>query len=120
VPGPGQATADPTARFFEQLASGGHNPGLAKTSGALRFDLTDNGKRVGRWLVEIDKGNVAVSHKNTKADCIVRADKTLFDGMVSGNVNPIAAFLRAEVAAEGDIELMASFVRIFPGPPRDA
>jgi putative sterol carrier protein len=120
VPETGQATADPTARFFEQLESSRHHPALEKSSGTLRFELTDDGKRVGRWLVEIDKGDVAVSRKNAKADCVVRAEKTLFDGMVSGRVNPIAAFLRAELAAEGDISLMASFVRIFPGPPKDA
>jgi putative sterol carrier protein len=120
VPGAGQATADPTARFFEQLESSGHHPALEKSSGTLRFDLTDDGKRVGRWLIEIDKGDVAVSHRNAKADCVMRVEKTLLDGMVSGRVNPIAAFLRAEMAAEGDVALMASFVRIFPGPPRDA
>jgi putative sterol carrier protein len=120
VPGAGQARADATARFFEQLVSSGHHPVLEKSSGTLRFDLTDSGKHVARWLVEIDKGDVAVSHKNAKADCVVRADKKVFERMVSGRVNPIAAFLRAEMAAEGDVALMASFVRIFPGPPRDA
>ena len=120
MPAARQATADRTARFFEQLESSGHHPALEKSSGTLRFDLTEDGKRIGRWLIEIDKGDVVVSHKNAKADCVVRADKKVFDRMVSGRVNPIAAFLRAEMAAEGDVALMASFVRIFPGPPRDA
>ena len=61
-----------------------------------------------------------MSHKNAKADCVVRTDKKLFDKLVTGRANPITAFLRAEVDVDGDIGLMASFIRIFPGPPMRA
>jgi putative sterol carrier protein len=108
---------DATTEFFEQLGARGHEPMLEKAKGTLRFDLTD-GKRKARWLVEIEKGEVAVSHKNTKADCVVRADKTLFDGIASGRENAMAAVLRGEIGIEGEREFLVWFQRLFPSPPR--
>ena len=69
---------DATATFFDGLEALGHVPALEKVSGTLRFDLK-NGKRTTRWLVTVDKGDVAVSHRNAKADCVVRAEKTVFE-----------------------------------------
>jgi putative sterol carrier protein len=105
-----------TKEFFDQLHERGHEPLLEKATGALRFDLeTDKG--IDHWLVEVKKGDVTVSHKNGKADCVVRTDAALFDGMAHGRVNPMAAVLRGVVAAEGDLSLLVSFQRLFPGPP---
>ena len=106
--------------FFEALAERGYEPLLRSASGTLRFDLDDAG-RVEHWYVTMKKGDVAVSHKNTKADAIVHVDKTLFDGMAVGEVNATAAALRGLLAPEGDprhIGLVILFQRLFPGPPR--
>lgn len=108
---------DPTTDFFQELATRGHEPGLEKVTGTLRFDLL-NGKRTARWLVAIQKGEIDVSHKNAKADCVVRADKTLFDGIAAGEVNAFAAALRGLIDIEGSPELLVLFQRLFPGPPR--
>lgn len=108
---------DATTEFFEQLGARGHEPMLEKAKGTLRFDLTD-GKRKARWLVAIEKGDVAVSHENAKADCVVRADKTLFDGIASGRENAMAAVLRGEIGIEGEREFLVWFQRLFPSPPR--
>jgi putative sterol carrier protein len=108
---------DATTEFFEELDAAGHNPVLEKAKGTLRFDVTD-GKRTARWVVAIDKGDVAVSRRNAKADCVVKMDKALFDDLATGRANPLAALLRGEVIASGDVGLLASFQRAFPGPPR--
>jgi putative sterol carrier protein len=108
---------DATTEFFEQLSARGHEPLLEKATGTVRFDLTD-GKRKARWLVEIEKGDVSVSHKNVKADCVVRAEKTLFDGIASGRENAMAAVLRGEVGVDGEREFLVWFQRLFPSPPR--
>ena len=108
---------DPTTEFFQELGTRGHEPGLEKVTGTLRFDLV-NGKRTARWLVTIRKGEIDVSHKNAKADCVVRADKTLFDGIAAGEVNTFAAALRGLIDIEGSPELLVLFQRLFPGPPR--
>jgi putative sterol carrier protein len=107
---------DPTAAFFEELGRRGHEPLLEKATGTVRVDLAD-GKRTDRWLVSIRKGDVAVSHRNAGADCILRADRKLFDSMVSGDVNAIAAMLRGALSLEGDVALLVQFQRLFPGPP---
>jgi putative sterol carrier protein len=111
------AMSDPTAAFLEELASKGHEPLLHDATGTLRLDLL-GGDDVERWLVTMDKGDVKVSRRNIRADAVMRAEKKLFDGMVKGTVNVNAAVLRGVVGIEGDLGLLTSFSRLFPGPPR--
>ena len=106
----------PTDSFFADLATRRHDPLLKSASGSVQFDLVD-GERLEHWCVTIDRGDVAVSHKNAKADAVVRLDKATFDGMASGRVNVMAATLRGELIPEGDLGLVALFQRLFPGPP---
>lgn len=108
---------DPTDAFFAALGQLGHEPLLEKISGTIRFEIVD-GKRVERWLLTVDKGDVAVSRKNDRADCALRADKALFARVASGEVNPMAATLRGDIAIEGKSELLVPFQRLLPGPPR--
>jgi putative sterol carrier protein len=111
------ATTDPSAAFFEQLGSRGREPMLDQANGSIRFDLVD-GARTTRWLVELDKGQASVSHKNARADCVVRGDRALFDRIVTGKENDMAAFLRGEISVEGDSELLVLIRRLFAGPAR--
>jgi putative sterol carrier protein len=108
---------DATTKFFDELGARGHEPLLDKATGTLRVELTD-GKRRARWFVAINKGDVTVSHANSKADCVARMDKTLFDQIVTGRANATAAMLRGRVAVEGEPNLLVLFQRLFPGPPR--
>ena len=108
---------DATTTFFEDLGRRGHEPRLSKATGRIRFELRD-GNRTQRWLVDIKKGDVAVSRNNGDADCIVRADRTTFDQVVTGEANAMAMILRGLLMAEGQPELVVLFQRLFPGPPR--
>ncbi len=109
--------ADPTEDFFDELGRRGHEPLLEKASGTIRIDLVD-GKRTDRWLVTVKKGDVGVSRRNMRADCVIRTDRALFDGLASGEANMMAAALRGAIGLEGDPELLVLFQRLFPGPPR--
>jgi putative sterol carrier protein len=111
---------DATTEFFSGLEERGHEPALEKASGILRFDVSDGKKRPTRWTVELERGNLHVSHRNAKADCVIRADHALFDGIARGEVNPIAAVLRGAIAAEGDVRLFVLFMRVLPSPPRSS
>jgi hypothetical protein len=62
-----------TADFFDQLARRGHEPLLQRASGTLRFDL-QHGTETDHWLVAIDRGDIAVSRKKVRADCVIRTD----------------------------------------------
>jgi putative sterol carrier protein len=110
-------TTDATTQFFQELAARGHEPALEKVTGTLRFDLT-GGERTTRWLITISKGDVDVSRRNAKADCVVRSDRMVFDRVASGEMNALVAFLRGALELEGDRWLLLPFQRLFPGPPR--
>jgi putative sterol carrier protein len=107
---------DATTEFFHDLGSRGHETLLEKATGTVRFDLS-NGRRTAHWLVTIKKGDVTVSQDSTQADCVFRADRGVFDGIVKGEVNAMAALLRGTMDVEGDPELLVLFQRLFPGPP---
>jgi putative sterol carrier protein len=108
---------DTTAQFFEQLGQRGHEPLLEHATGTIRFDVR-NGTRTERWLVSIKKGDIAVSHGNGEADAVVTAEGALFLNLISGKQNAMAAILRGEVQAEGRVQLLAQFQRLFSGPRR--
>jgi putative sterol carrier protein len=108
--------ADATAEFFEDLGRRGHEPLLRKLTATFRFDVT--GERPEHWLVEVKKGDVSVSQRNAKADCVAQADRKVFDAITSGRTNALAATLRGAAVVEGDFGLLAGFQRLFPGPPK--
>ncbi|HEX2292756.1 MAG TPA: SCP2 sterol-binding domain-containing protein [Gaiellaceae bacterium] len=107
---------DATAEFFDELARRGREPLLEKATGTLRFDLVD-GKRIERWRVAIEKGDVTVSRKNAAADCVVRTEKSVFESLARGELQMLTAFLRGLMRLEGEGELLVLFQRVFPGPP---
>jgi putative sterol carrier protein len=107
--------SDSTEQFFDELGRRGHEPLLRKAKGTLRFDLID-GTSQAHWSVAMKKGDVEVSRSSANADCVVTTDQPLFDGIVRGERNPMAAVLRGEIAIEGDRELLVLFQKVFPGP----
>jgi len=111
----GTTLPDATTEFFESLAVRGHEPLLGNARGTLRVELAD-GTKTERWLVSVDRGDVAVSHRNGKADCTVRTDRDVFDGLARGEVNAVAAFLRGAIAVQGDSQFLVLFQRLFPSP----
>jgi putative sterol carrier protein len=110
---------DPTTAFFQELGSRGHEPLLEKRSGAVRFDLTAR-SRTDHWLVYLDKGDISVTQENRAADCVIQADKSVFDGMAKGEVNGLTAYLRGLISLEGNPEMLVLIQRVFPSPQRSA
>jgi putative sterol carrier protein len=107
--------ADATSEFFDRLGRLGHVSALERTSGTLRFNLEGNGRIRGR-MVAIKRGAVVVSDagEEDRADCIVRMSGALFDDLVSGRANAMAAMLRGAVGLDGDPMLLVRFQRLFP------
>jgi predicted lipid carrier protein YhbT len=108
--------ADRTAEFFGAIAQRRHEPFLEKTSGTVRVDLT-SGARTDHWLLSINKGDLSVSDQHAPADCVIRADKEIFDRIASGEANAQAMFLRGALEVQGSPELLLLFTRLFPSPP---
>jgi putative sterol carrier protein len=111
---------DATTQFFDDLSRRGHDPLLDRVTATFRFDLTHCGK-TERWLLAVNKGDLAVSRKNRKADCVLHVEKELFDRLASGEQNAMAAVLRGEVVLDGDPRRLVTLQRLFPGPvaPRE-
>jgi hypothetical protein len=108
--------ADATADFFDGLARQGRVPVLGDAVGTVRFELL-SGSHVEIWRVDLDHGDVSVSRDDRGADCVVRGDKALFDGIAGGEVNAMAALLRGALTLQGDPELLVRLQRTFPSPP---
>jgi len=108
--------SDATNDFFAGLERRGHEPMLGRTSGTLRFDLTGPGE-VEHWHVRIRRGDLTITRGEDEADCVIRAEKELFDRLASGTANAMAAALRGVVEPVGDLQLIVQFQRLFPGPP---
>jgi putative sterol carrier protein len=106
---------DPTLDFFEELRQRGREPLLATASGTMRFEIAD-GKKVDRWLVVVDKGDLTVSHRGGTADSTLSGDKAAFDALARGELSPVAAVLRGVLTVEGSWRLLVVFRRILPGP----
>lgn len=107
--------ADPIEEFFDRLGGRGHEPLLEKVSGTCRFDV-QNGGRTDHWLVRMDRGDIEVSRADGDADCVVRGDRPLLEGITRGEVNAMAAVLRGALLADGDLELLILLQRLLPAP----
>src|SRR6476661_1102831 len=103
--------SETTTGFFEDLGKRGHEPLLARANGTIRFDLKNG--RTGHWLVTIKKGDVTVSQQNASADCVIQADRGVFEEIVNGNSSAMAAALRGALRFEGEPELLVLFQRLF-------
>jgi putative sterol carrier protein len=106
---------DATTDFFNALARQGREPLLTKVTGTIRFDLQRD-KHTDHIFVTIRKGKVTISDANNTADCIIRADRELFDSITSGRANAMASALRGTLLFEGNSHMLVSFQRLFPGP----
>ncbi len=105
--------ASRTDVFFDELTRRGHEPALRNRTATVRFDVV-RGKNTDRWIVAIDKGDITVSRGDDPADCVLRADQKLFDALISGQTDPMAAMLRGALLTEGDVELLVAARRLLP------
>jgi SCP-2 sterol transfer family len=106
--------SEPIEEFFERLTRSVPDR-LRRADGSLRIDLT-SGTTTERWFITMHGGDVSVSHRNAKADSVIRTSKDQFEGMITGRVNAMSAALRGVVSLEGDPTLLVLFQRALPGP----
>ena len=109
----GAAHPNPSG-FFDEL-SAQRQPLLRNMSGTLRFDVL-HGDETEYWYLTIAQGDVAVTREAAPADSVIRLREDLFDDIVSGRANAMAALMRGELGVEGNGELLMRLQRTFPGP----
>ncbi|MEU1686608.1 SCP2 sterol-binding domain-containing protein [Micromonospora sp. NPDC005707] len=108
--------SDSAAEYLARRVPG-HHPDLPETTvGTLRLDMRD-GARTDHWYLTIDHQEVRVARLADDADLVVRADREVFDRMAAGRLHASAALLRNDFTVQGDLRLLPSLRRLFPGPP---
>ena len=106
---------DPTSEFFENMSHQRHFPLLEKLEGVVEFDIT-NDKKTDHLRVRIDHGEIGVADQTTKVDCVVKAERTLFNDILRGEENVMASVLRGDVQIEGDPRYVVPLQRLLPSP----
>ena len=106
---------DATSSFFEALDRRGHEPLLEKVEGTVRIDLRKDG-HTDHWLVTIKRGDVSVSREDREADGVIGASPALFERVVRGEENALAAMLRGAMTVAGNLQLILRLERLLPGP----
>jgi hypothetical protein len=101
---------DRVAPTFAAIGELGQASSLRRVTGSIKVEL--GGKPVQRWLVQITRGNVAVSRRNIKADCVIRCSREQFERFVDGRANLMASVLRGVVEVEGDWALLLPLKRL--------
>ncbi|WP_262283606.1 SCP2 sterol-binding domain-containing protein [Micromonospora sp. MA102] len=104
------------AEYLARHVAGQHPDLPETTGGTVRLDLRE-GARTEHWYVTIDRQEVRVARLADDADLVVRADREVFDRIAAGRLHVAAALLRNDLTAQGDLRLLLSLRRLFPGPP---
>ena len=52
-----------------------------------------------------------------EADCVIHAEEAYFDRIACGEVKPLTAWLRNEIAVDGRFQFLVMLERVLPGPP---
>ena len=107
---------EPTEQFFATLPARAPEVLRIPVGGTLRIDLSD-GHRTVHWLVRMRPGMAEVSQGPEPADAVWYCGVDLFDRMVTGRTQALAALFRNESTLTGNVLLFLAFRRFFPPPP---
>ncbi|MET8833399.1 SCP2 sterol-binding domain-containing protein [Micromonospora sp. NPDC004540] len=103
-------------RFFASLPARAPAVLRGPIHGHLQLDLT-TGNRTEHWFLVMAPGSIQVSREQLPADAVFTVSADLFEGLVTGREQGLAAVLRNEATFSGNVVLFLVFRRFFPGPP---
>ncbi|MEV1330234.1 SCP2 sterol-binding domain-containing protein [Micromonospora costi] len=103
-------------RFFESLPARAPEVLRGLLSGTLQIELA-NGQETQHWLVRMRPGEIEVGRHRGPADAIWYSSADLFERLVTGEAQGVAAVLRNESTFSGNVVLFLTFRRFFPDPP---
>jgi hypothetical protein len=108
--------SDAIAQLFDRINRLGRVDMLADVTGSLRFDLAQDEHVVDQWTVVVCDGQLSVEHRGGDTDCVVSLDGQLMARMAGGESNAMAALLRGDMMATGNVQLLVLLERLLPGP----
>ncbi|MEV0001683.1 SCP2 sterol-binding domain-containing protein [Micromonospora sp. NPDC050980] len=104
-------------QFFSTLQARTPQGLRSPVDGVLRVDLY-TGEHTDHWVVTLRSGRPVAAPGYAEADTVWRSDAELFERLVTGESQPVAALLRNDATLSGDVELFLAFRRFFPPSPR--
>ncbi|MFC3499439.1 SCP2 sterol-binding domain-containing protein [Micromonospora krabiensis] len=104
-------------QFFGTLQARTPQGLRSPVSGVLRVDLY-TGEHTEHWVVTMRSGVPTAARGYAAADTVWRSDVALFETLVTGGSQPVAAVLRNEATLSGDVMLFLAFQRFFPPSPQ--
>ncbi|WP_319460413.1 SCP2 sterol-binding domain-containing protein [Micromonospora sp. RTP1Z1] len=105
-----------TEQFFASLPARARMVLRGSISGILQVDLA-TGNRTDHWLVELKPGSARVTQGRGPADAVWSSSADLFERLVTGRAQAIAATFRNEATFSGNVVLFLAFRAFFPDPP---
>jgi putative sterol carrier protein len=88
-------------QFFEELPAKADRGRASDLTASYRFEIED----AGTWRVDVRGGAVTVAESDAPADCMIATDEKTFLGIVSGEQNPMGAFMTGKIRVDGDMGL---------------
>jgi hypothetical protein len=105
-----------TDEFFAALPARAPAVLRAPVTGTLQIDLVDD-DHTDHWLVRISPGRAVVERGSGPADAVWSSSADLFERLVTGCAQGVAAVLRNESTFSGNVMLFLVFRQFFPTPP---
>jgi hypothetical protein len=89
-----------TAReFFEGLEARLNASGVGEASGSYLFDIAG----AGSWRVDLTDGRAHVTESDQGGDCVIRVKEDVLLRLISGDQNPMTAFMMGKIKVDGDV-----------------
>lgn len=108
--------ADPIVEFFKALDAEDADLLATKVEGVIRVDLAQDGE-TDHWIVVVERLCIRVFHEYREADFVLRAERSLFEGLAAGRENLFAALMRRDITVEGNLQLLVPIERMLLPPP---
>jgi putative sterol carrier protein len=97
-------------QFFETLeARAAESSKASGLTAKYLFDISGAGK----WVVDVDKGNVSVREGDEDADSTIEASEETFMKIVNGEQNPTTAFMTGKLKVRGDMGQAMKLQQLF-------
>jgi putative sterol carrier protein len=95
--------------FFDTLES---RVDPAKTAGMNNSYLFDI-EGAGKWKVDVQDGNVAVTENADDADVTITTSEETFDKITSGEQNATSAYMTGKLKVKGDMGAAMKLQKLF-------
>jgi len=96
--------------FFDTLPEHADPARIAGIDNSYVFDVDGE----GRWLVELRDGKLTVTDGWTGGgDVVIKTSGETFDRLVSGEQNPMTAYMRGKIKIDGDLSAAMKLKSLF-------